>query len=119
MSSTTTEIWHYNRCSKSRQTLQLLEEKGLEPKVRNYREEGPTKEELQDVLAKLELTARELARTKDSAFSAHREETSAFEGDDQWVDFLVAHPEFIERPVVIHGEKAALGRPPEKVLEIL
>lgn len=110
-------IWHNPRCTKSRQTLALLEEKGHAPEIRRYLEDAPTEPELRDALAKLGRPAIELVRTKEAAF---KEAGLAKDSpEDALIAAMAANPKLIERPVVFAGSRAALGRPPEAVLEIL
>ena len=111
-------IWHYNRCSKSRQTLALLEERDLDIEIRNYLDDTPSAEELNEVLTGLGMEPREFMRTKEKAYKAHGVDDDAL-SRDELIDAMVAHPKLIERPVVIKGDKVALGRPPEAVTEIL
>ncbi len=110
-------LWHNPRCSKSRQTLELLRSKGIEPDIVEYLKTPPSKTEILRALVKLGISAHELMRTgeavyKDNDFSA---ETS----DKLLVTAMHEHPILIERPIVFSGDKAAIGRPPETVLEIL
>lgn len=109
-------IWHNPRCSKSRQTLGILEEKGVETEVIKYLDAIPSVEEIKDVLKKLNISARELMRTKEDEYKtlALKDEMD----EDKLIQAMAAHPKLIERPVVIKGDKAVLGRPPEKVLEL-
>ena len=109
-------IYHNPRCSKSRTTLGLLEENGVTPEVMLYLDTPPTAAELKDVLKKLGIGPRELLRKKEA-----KEEglDDASLTDDQLIDGMVKAPRCIERPIVINGNKAKLGRPPEQVLEIL
>ncbi len=116
MSTSPVIIWHNPRCSKSRQTLALLEERGITPDVVKYLETPPGADDIQAVLAKLGLTPRQLMRTKEDEYKA---QNLADADDATLVAAMVATPKLIERPVVIVGDKAALGRPPEAVLEIL
>lgn len=113
----TTEIWHNPRCSKSRQTLALLEEKGIRPTIRKYLEDAPSAAELQDVLEMLRLEPRDLMRTKEALYK----ELGLADIDDRdaLVKAMIDNPKLIERPVVIKNGKAKLGRPPEAVLDIL
>jgi arsenate reductase (glutaredoxin) len=106
-------IWHNPRCSKSRQTLALLRERGLEPEVREYLVHPPTVAELEDVLGKLGLEPHELMRTKETAYR----ELQLSPGKPRQTLLRAMHdtPILIERPVVIRGRRAALGRPPEQV----
>lgn len=115
---TTTTIWHYPRCSKSRKTLALLEDKGIEPEVVRYRQDPPTAERLAWVLDRLGMEPRELMRTKEDAYDALGLDDES-KTRQELIEAMVEHPELIERPVVIRGDKVALGRPPENVLDIL
>ena len=114
----TIEIFHNPRCSKSRATLALLQEQGFEPAVRLYLDNPPDRTELQTILRKLGITARDLIRKGESEY---RELGLADEALDEitLIDAMVSHPRLIERPIVISGRRAAIGRPPESVLEIL
>lgn len=111
-------IWHNPRCSKSRQTLALLEERGLTPTVVRYLDTPPDADTLAHVLDMLEMEPRELMRTKESEYRELGLDDEA-KSRDELIGAMVQHPRLIERPVVIHGDRAALGRPPEQVLEIL
>lgn len=112
------EIWHNPRCSKSRETLKLLEEKGVEPQVYLYLEEQPTADQITEILAKLDITARQLLRNSEDAYKDQNLKDKALT-DEQLVAAMVATPKLIQRPIVINGKQARLGRPPEQVLEIL
>ena len=114
----TVTIWHNPRCSKSRTTLALIEERGIKPAVRLYLEDGPSADELADVLARLGRTPRQLMRTGEDAYKAQNLADSSLD-DAALIAAMVATPKLIERPVVLAGEKAAVGRPPESVLDIL
>lgn len=109
-------IWHNPRCSKSRQTLALVEEKG-DVTIRKYLEDAPTVADIQDVLAKLQIPAIDLIRVKDKAFKELGLSKNDPEAD--LIAAMAANPILIERPVVLSAGKAALGRPPEQVLDIL
>lgn len=109
-------IWHNPRCSKSRATLALLEQRGIEPVIIPYLEQPPDAAELRRVLAMLGKKPAALIRRGEQAY---RDLALANASDDELVAAMTAHPILIERPVVIHGDRAALGRPPEQVLEIL
>ncbi|MGF1727249.1 arsenate reductase (glutaredoxin) [Photobacterium nomapromontoriensis] len=112
-------IYHNPRCSKSRETLALLEERGISPTIIKYLDDAPTVEQLQTLFAQLGFTsARDMMRTKEALYK----ELSL--GDDtiteqQLFNAMSTHPKLIERPIVVNGEKAAMGRPPEQVLTIL
>lgn len=112
------KIYHNPRCSKSRQTLALLQEQGIEPVVLEYLNTPPTKDELINLLKKLKISAQELVRTGESIYKDLNLDNSEV-SDDQIIELLIANPILIQRPIVINGDKAAIGRPPENVLEIL
>lgn len=114
----TTRIFHNPRCSKSRATLALLQEKGIDPEIRLYLEEPPTEAELRSVLKLLGRPARELIRKGEAEY---REQGLANPelNDDALIVAMVRTPKLIERPIVLANGKAAVGRPPESVLEIL
>lgn len=110
-------IYHNPRCSKSRQTLALLQERGIEPTVIPYLETPPTADDLRRLLALLGMAPRDLLRRKEA--KEHGLDDPALT-DDQLIAGMAAHPAVIERPiVVVDDRKARLGRPPEQVLEIL
>lgn len=111
------EIYHNPRCTKSRETLQLLESKGIEPKVIEYLKDVPTEQELKGILKKLDIKATDLLRKNEAIFKELYKGKELSE--DEWIKAMIQHPKLIERPIVINGQKAALGRPPEKVLDIL
>jgi arsenate reductase len=110
-------IYHNPRCSKSREALKLLEENGIEAEVVRYLDNPPSKEELKTLLKKLGISARELMRTKEKIYK----ELGLKEIDDEekLIEAMVQHPKLIERPIVIKGDKAVIGRPPVKVLELV
>jgi arsenate reductase len=113
----TIKIWHNPRCSKSRDSFKLLEEKGIDTEVVKYLEDVPTKEELREILTMLDMTARELMRTKEEIYKELnlKDETS----EEALIEAMVANPKLIERPIVIRGSKAVIGRPIEKVIELI
>ena len=110
-------IYHNPRCSKSRQTLQLLQDRGIEPEIVEYLRTPPSADEMDAVLAKLGIEPRALMRSKEAAY---REAGMADEGHSRrtLIELMVANPIVIERPIVVNGARAALGRPPESVLSI-
>ena len=111
-------IYHNPKCSKSRQTLALLEEHGAEPTVIEYLKTPPTKEKLIEILAKLGYKPRDLMRKKEDAYDLCQLDDMSF-SDEDLIDFMIKHPILIERPIVLANGKAAIGRPPERVLDIL
>jgi arsenate reductase len=110
-------IWHNTRCSKSRQTLQILKDNGFEPIIVDYVSDAPTKKEIKNILNLLGIKAVDLIRTGDARFKEAG--LSKTDTSDILIDAMVAQPILIERPVVLHKGKAALGRPPESVIDIL
>jgi len=111
-------IYHNPRCSKSRQTLQLLEDKGISPEIVLYLETPPDKASLQGLLDKLAISPRQLLRKSEADYKDNNLKDTSL-SDEQLIDFMLKYPKLIERPIVVNGDKAALGRPPESVLEIL
>jgi arsenate reductase len=111
------KIYHNPRCSKSRATLALLEQRGIDLDVVQYLETPPTRRTLETLLRKLGLKARDLIRSAEPEF---RESGLTLDAaDDELLDLMVAIPKLIERPIVEIGNRARIGRPPERVLEIL
>ncbi|MFC3053697.1 arsenate reductase (glutaredoxin) [Kordiimonas pumila] len=110
-------IWHNPRCSKSRQTLALIEEKGLKPDVRLYLEDAPSVAEIADALSKLGLEPRMLMRKGEADYKDLGLENVS--DADALIAAMHTTPKLIERPIVFAGTKAAIGRPPESVLDIL
>ena len=109
-------IYHNPRCNKSRQTLALLEERGIKPRIVEYLKTPPDAAELKRLLKLLGLSPRELLRKKEAA-EAGLDEPSL--SDAELIAGMAKNPIVIERPIVVSGERAALGRPPEAVLKIL
>jgi len=112
------EIWHNPRCSKSRETLKLLEEKNISPQVYLYLEEKPNAKMIDDILLKLDLSARELLRKSEDAYKDMNLKDKNL-NEQELIKAMVNEPKLIQRPIVIKGNQARLGRPPEQVLEIL
>jgi len=110
-------ILHNPRCRKSREAIQLLLDKDQTPEIIEYLKTPPSFEELKTIIALLGIEAKALLRTNEDIFK------STYKGknlsEDQWIQAMVDHPKLIERPIVIHGKKAVIGRPPEKVLDLL
>jgi len=111
-------IYHNPRCSKSRQTLELLRERGIEPEIVKYLENPPSKEELARILDLLGMEPRELMRRKEKEYKELGLDDPSL-SRAQLIRAMVEHPRLIERPIVLANGKAALGRPPERVLDIL
>lgn len=111
------KIYHNPRCRKSRETLNLLKEKGVNADVILYLEQPLSKKELKETLNKLRISAVDLLRKGEKIFKEEYKGKSLTE--DQWIDAMIKHPKLMERPIVIDGKRAVIGRPPEKVLELL
>jgi len=114
----TLKIYHNPRCRKSREALELLNKKGLKPEVIEYLKTPPSPRELDGILKKLHMEPQEIVRTKEEVYQDLHLSKKQMDRKD-WIQVLVKNPILIERPIVVHGGKAALGRPPEKVLEVL
>lgn len=112
----TVTIYHNPRCSKSRETLALVQDKGITPTVVEYLDAPPSAAELRDILRKLGKTPRELLRKKEAKEAGLDDPALS---DEALIAGMVANPRVIERPIVVNGDRARLGRPPEQVLEIL
>jgi len=111
------KIYHNPRCSKSRQTLDIIKESGQEVEIVEYLKTPPTAEELHDVLQKLNLPVEYLIRTGEEIYK------SEFKGknlsDAQWIEALIKYPKMLERPIVVNESQAIIGRPPENVNKLL
>jgi arsenate reductase (glutaredoxin) len=112
------KIYHNPRCTKSRQTLQLLKDRGIEPEVIEYLKTPPSAQELADILQKLDMEPRTLIRKQEAEYKASGLDNSALD-KQSLINGMVNHPILIERPIVVANGKAAIGRPPENVLGIL
>jgi arsenate reductase (glutaredoxin) len=112
----TLSIWHNPRCSKSRQTLQLLRDQGHEPAVVLYLTDAPTASEIREVLGLLGMSPRQLMRRGEAVYKELG--LAGVEDDEALLAAMAENPKLIERPVVIRGGAARIGRPPEKVLEL-
>ena len=111
-------LYHNPRCSKSRGALELLEARGLTPEVVRYLETPLDAAQIQSLLKKLGIGARQLLRSGEDEYKTLNLADSSL-GEAQLIDAMAAHPKLIERPILVAGNKAVIGRPPEKVLEIL
>jgi arsenate reductase len=110
------QIIYNPQCSKCRQSLALLEEKGFKPQVIEYLNGELTRELLTSVITTLNVHPKELLRTKEEEFKSLRLD---LENAEEVIDAILKHPKILERPIVIQGKKAVIGRPPEKILDIL
>lgn len=111
-------IYHNPKCSKSRQTLELLKQNGFTPTIIEYLKTPPTAETIKEILVQLGLAPRELMRKKEAVYAECGLDNPSL-SDADLIDFMIQHPILIERPIVLANGKAALGRPPEQVLDIL
>ena len=111
------KIYHNPRCSKSRQALSLIREQDVEPEIIEYLKDIPSEKELKSLIALLGIEPLELVRKGEADFKEN------FKGknlsNDEWIKAMIQYPKLIERPIVVRGDKAVVGRPPESVLELL
>ena len=110
-------IYHNARCSKSRSACEIVAGRGIEARIVEYLKTPPSRDELCAVLQKLGMKASELVRRGEEEYKQHYAGRTLTE--DEWLDALIEHPILIERPIVVRGDHAVVGRPPEKVLELL
>ncbi len=110
-------IYHNPRCSKSRNTLALLRDKGIEPEICLYLENPPDKATLEKLIASLGISAAELVRRGEPAYKESGLSTQS--DDSALIGAMATHPKLIERPIVVRADRAVLGRPPENVLELI
>ena len=111
-------LYHNPRCSKSRGALELLEARGLTPTVVRYLDTPLDPAQLRTLLGQLNISARQLLRTGEDEYKSLNLADSNL-SDEHLIAAMAAHPKLIERPILVAGDKAAIGRPPEKILEIL
>lgn len=111
-------LYHNPRCSKSRQALALLQQHGVEPDIVLYLEQPPTQKLLKDLLQKLGISARDLLRRGEAEYKTLGLDDASV-SEAKLIAAMHAHPQLIERPIAVRGERACLGRPPENVLELL
>jgi arsenate reductase len=111
------KIYHNPRCSKSREALALLEKSKCEYEVIEYLKTKPSRKELKDVLAKLGLNAIDIIRTKEEVFQKKYKDKKFT--NEEWISILLEHPVLMERPIVVRGYKAVIGRPVENVTDLL
>jgi len=117
LTENTVTLFHNARCSKSRSALALLQQRGVDPQVVEYLKTPPTKAELSALIGKLGIRPEALVRRGEAVY---REQFSGkILSDDQWLDALASNPILIERPIAVRGSRAVVGRPPERVLELL
>lgn len=113
----TMKFYHNPRCNKSRQTLQMILDAGKEVEVVEYLKNVPDEKELKNIIAILGISAEQLLRKNEQIFN-EKYKGKTFT-DDEWIKIMTEHPVLIERPIVVDGNRAVLGRPPENVLKLL
>jgi arsenate reductase len=111
-------MYHNPRCSKSRQTLQILQAHGIEPEIIDYLDEPPDPQELKRIIGLLGVAARELMRTTEPVYKEADLDDESL-SDDEIIEAICEYPELLQRPIVIAGSKAVIGRPPTRVLDII
>ena len=111
-------IYHNPRCSKSRQTLQILRDRGIEPSIVEYLKTPLQKDELKKISTSLGFRPKEFVRKNESDFK-ERNLVNHLEDDDKMIEAMVAYPKIIERPIVVLKDKAVIGRPPDNVLKLI
>lgn len=110
-------IYHNNRCSKSRSGLKILEDSGKEFQVINYLEDVPTEQKLKEIISLLGIKPIDLVRKNEAIWKANFKNRNL--SDNEIISAMAKNPKLIERPIVINGNKAAIGRPPETILDII
>ena len=110
-------IYHNPQCSKSRQALELLRRRGIEPRIIEYLKTPPTAAELAEIVGRLGMRPEALVRKGENIYKAKYAGRTL--SDDEWITALVCNPVLMERPIVVAGTRAAIGRPPEQVLALL
>jgi arsenate reductase len=111
------KIYHNPRCTKSRETLALIKDAGVNVEIVEYLKEIPTREELKLILSKLHIQPSQLLRKGEAVYKEKFKNSNFTE--DEWITIMLEYPKLIERPIVVKGNKAVLGRPPENVMELL
>jgi len=118
MSNDKPVIYHNPRCSKSRETLQLLNDRGVEPEIIEYLENPPNSQELRRVVELLGVRVRDLVRTTESIYQEVGLDDDNL-SDDELIEAICENPALLQRPIVISGNRAVIGRPPSRILEII
>ena len=111
-------IYHNSRCSKSRETLQILEDNNVEVEIIDYLEDPPSPQELKRIIAMLGVTARDIMRSTEPVYRDANLDDDSLD-DDEIIDAICEYPALMQRPIVVAGERAVVGRPPSRVLEII
>ena len=118
MSNVRLVIYHNPSCSKSRETLQILENNNLSPTIVEYLDNPPTRQELTKIIEMLGVSARDLLRTTEQVYEDAKLEREAL-SEDEIIAAICQHPILLQRPIVVSGDRAVIGRPPDRVLEII
>ena len=111
-------IYHNPKCSKSRQALEIIKSKKIEPTIILYLVNQLSKREVKNLLSKLKLSVRNILRTGEEEYKKHNLNNENL-SDDKLIEFLIKFPKLLQRPIVIKGNQAVVGRPPENILNIL
>lgn len=111
-------IYHNPRCSKSRQTLALIRARGIEPEIVEYLRQPPTPDELKRIIHQLGVPVRDIVRSGEAEYRELDLEDTSLD-DKALIEAVCAHPKLLQRPIVVHGQRAKIGRPPEVIEEIL
>ena len=111
-------VYHNPKCSKSRQTLELLNRQGIKPTIIEYLKTPPSSKKLKEIIELLKFTPRNLIRKQETTYTENKLENLSL-SDDDLIEAMARHPILIERPIVIANNKAVIGRPPEEVLKII
>jgi arsenate reductase len=118
MSNVRLVIYHNPSCSKSRETLQILENSNLSPTIVEYLENPPTRQELKKIIEMLGISARDLLRTTEQIYADAKLDREAL-SEDEIIASICQYPALLQRPIVVSGDRAVIGRPPARVLEII
>ena len=111
------QIYHNTRCSKSREALRLIQEQGIDHEVIEYLKKTPSVEEFKKLLAKLNFKPEQLLRKDEKLYKEKLKQLNL--SDEEWINIMLKNPELIERPIIVKGNKAVVGRPVERVIELL
>ncbi len=118
MKTQTVTLYHNPRCSKSRQALEIIKARKIEPEIVEYLQNPPNLDTLQNIIALLGVEAEELIRKNESVFKAMKITESEFDSN-QWLELLLKNPILLQRPIIVTQDKATIGRPPERVNQLL
>ena len=111
------KIYHNPRCTKSRETLRIISDAGIEPEIVEYLQNPPSREELNSILSMLKMKPEEILRKNEAVYKEKYKGKNLT--DDEWIEIMIENPKLIERPIVVKGDQAVLGRPPENVKRLI